>query len=47
MDNSKINQTELSYSCGAGEAKVNIFTGRLYYETKEVNLGLENHNIHY
>lgn len=39
MDNSKINQTELDYSCEAGTAKVNICTGRLLLENFDVVVG--------
>ena len=39
MDNSKINQTELDYSCDAGQAKVNIFNGRLFFENLDTSIG--------
>ena len=45
MDKSKINQTELSYSCGAGNAKVNLYTGRLFFEHPEISIGLKTYNL--
>ena len=45
MDSSKINQTELSYSCGAGEAKVNLFTGRLLFAHPDISMGIKSHQI--
>ena len=45
MDNSKINQTELNYSCTAGSSKVNIFTGRLLFEFLNLSIGCGAENI--
>ena len=39
MDNSKINQTEINYTSGAGDAKLNIYTGRLVLEHQLSNIG--------
>ena len=32
MDKSKINQTQLDFSCGLGLANLNLNTGRLLFE---------------
>ena len=45
MDKSLINQTELSYNCKVGSAKVNIYTGRLLYEYQDADIGLESYEI--
>ena len=45
MDNSKINQSELSYSSGAGFAKINISTGRLLYEYYNIGIGNNMYSI--
>ena len=45
MDKSKINQTELSYSCGAGAASVNLYTGRLLYEHFDGSIGRDSYQI--
>ena len=45
MDRSKINQSELSYSSGAGFAKINLSTGRLLYEYYDVGIGNNLFNI--
>ena len=45
MDNSKVNQNELSYSSSAGIAKVNIYTGRLLYEYPDLTIGNNSYNI--
>lgn len=45
MDNSKINQSELTYSCSAGVAKVNLYTGRLLFEHNDLNLGTNSYQI--
>jgi len=39
MDNSKIWQEELRYSCGIGVASVNVFTGRLLFEHNGIQMG--------
>lgn len=38
-DTSKVNQTELDFSGGAGAAKVNLYTGRMLYECPQVSVG--------
>ena len=45
MDNSKLNQTELSYESSAGTAKVNLVTGRLLYEHFDASVGLNDYNL--
>ena len=45
MDNSKLNQTELSYESSAGIAKVNLYTGRLLYEKLDASVGLNLDNL--
>ena len=45
MDNSKINQTELSYSCNAGEAKANLYTGRMVLEQKLSTIGMRHYEL--
>ena len=45
MDNSKINQTELNYSSGAGEAKVNLYIGRLLLENQLHNIGIRSYEL--
>ncbi len=45
MDNSKLNQTELSYESSAGTARVNLVTGRLLYEHFDASVGLNNKNL--
>ena len=39
MDNSKITQTELNYKCSNGDAKVNIYTGRLLFKHYDMSIG--------
>ena len=38
-DKSKINQTELTFESEAGEAKVNLYTGRMRYEYLDMQMG--------
>ena len=38
-DMSKGGQAELKYSCGAGEASVNLFTDRIRLERHDMNAG--------
>lgn len=45
MDNSKMNQSELTYSCGASVAKVNLYTGRLLLEHQDVVIGKNSYEI--
>lgn len=45
MDNSKINQTELSYKCGAGESKVNLYTGRMVFNAVDANVGTDSYEL--
>ena len=45
MDVSKINQTELSYNSTAGKARVNLFTGRLFFEHQDASIGLESYGV--
>lgn len=45
MDNSKINQTELSYSCNAGEAKANLYTGRMVLEQNLSTIGMRHYEL--
>lgn len=45
MDSSKINQTELSYSCGAGDAKLNLYTGRLALEYQLCSIGIKTYGL--
>lgn len=45
MDNSKINQSELNYSCSAGEASVNLFTGRLRFIHPDISIGISNFQV--
>jgi len=35
----RTNQSELSFSCEAGSAKVNVFTGRLLFERTDIAMG--------
>jgi len=44
-DNSRIHQKEITYSCGAGVANVNLFTGRLLFEHSNFTLGAGNFQI--
>src|SRR5690554_7114733 len=44
MEN-RINQPELSYSCGAGEAKVNLATGRLIFNHFDIKIGIDNYQV--
>ena len=44
MEN-RINQPELSYSCGSGEAKVNLATGRLIFSYLDQSIGIDNYKI--
>ena len=45
MDYSKINQTELSYKSSCGNAKVNIFTGRVLFEHLDASIGIKTYNL--
>jgi hypothetical protein len=45
MDYSKINQTELSYKSSCGNAKVNIFTGRVLFEHIDASIGIKTYNL--
>ena len=45
MDNSKINQTELTFNSNAGEAKVNLYTGRLALEQTLASIGMRTNEI--
>ena len=42
---SKINQAELKYSCSIGEAKVNLFTGRLLFNHPDISIGINSYQI--
>ena len=42
---SKLNQTELKYSCGAGDASVNLFTKRLLFEHQDMSIGANSYQI--
>ncbi len=44
-EKSRIGQTELSYQCGVGEAKVNVYTGRLSLIHPDINIGAGNFEI--
>lgn len=39
MDKSKVNQSQQSFNCGLGQARVNIFNGRLLFEHPLITLG--------
>ncbi|MCL2556828.1 MAG: hypothetical protein FWE03_07450 [Firmicutes bacterium] len=39
MDNSRINQSQLNYNCGAGEASVNLRTGRMLFDHPIMSVG--------
>lgn len=41
----KINQTKLDFSCGAGTASVNLFTGNLLFEHADLSIGANSFNI--
>ena len=45
MDRSKMNQTELDFSCGMGLAKVNLYTGRLLYDCPGLMIGANSFQI--
>ena len=45
MDASKINQAELKYSCGAGKANLNLYTGRLVFECYDCGIGKDSYRI--
>ena len=45
IDNSKINQTQLDYGCGAGKASINLFTQRLLFEHQDLSVGVNNYQI--
>jgi len=44
-DSSKINQSQLTYGCGAGNAAVNLFTGRMLFEHSDISVGANSHQI--
>ncbi|QVK16927.1 hypothetical protein KHQ81_08440 [Mycoplasmatota bacterium] len=45
MDYSKINQSQLKYSCTAGGAAVNLYTGRLLFEHPDITMGSNGYEI--
>lgn len=45
MDDSKINHSELDYSCSAGNAKVNLFNGRLIFNHFNSHTNTDNFKI--
>jgi len=45
MDDSKLGQTQLSYSCRAGQASINLFTGRLLFEHPDISIGNNSYKI--
>jgi len=45
IDNSKINQSELKYSCSAGEVSVNLFNDRVLFEHSDISIGANNYKI--
>ncbi|MBQ8293432.1 MAG: hypothetical protein IJX78_06525 [Bacilli bacterium] len=45
MDTSKVNQTELSYSCTSANASVNLYTGRLLVENLDFSIGVGEYNV--
>lgn len=45
MDKSKINQTQLDFSCGLGLANLNLNTGRLLFECPGLSIGANNFQI--
>lgn len=45
VDNSKIDQTELTYSCDSGTARVNLFNRRLSFEHFDVSIGANTYTI--
>ena len=45
MDKSKINQTQLDFSCGLGLANLNLNTGRLLFECPSLSIGANNFQI--
>jgi len=45
MDNNKVNQSELTYTCGAGQATVNLFTGRLLFSLPDISMGISSYQI--
>lgn len=42
MDKSKINQTELDYSCSVGKSKINIYNGRLLFNHFDDSINSKN-----
>ena len=45
MSNSKINQAELKSVCGAGQASINLNTGRVIFEHPLASVGANSHRI--
>ncbi len=45
VDNSKQGQTELTYSCDSGQAKVNLFNQRMLFEHLDVSIGINSYTI--
>ena len=45
MESSKPNQKDLAYSCSAGEASVNLYTGRMLFEHHDLSIGANSFNI--
>ena len=36
---SKVNQSKIAYSCGIGKAEVNVYTGRMTFESPDISVG--------
>ncbi len=45
MDNSRVNQTNKSFDCGLGKARVNLFNGRLLFTYPLCSIGMNNFQI--
>ena len=40
-----VNQSKLSFSCGAGAAEVNVFSGRVLFEAEDLSVGVNSFEI--
>lgn len=40
-----VNQSKLNFSCGAGEAKINIFTGDVEFVSSDLNIGVGGYRV--
>ena len=42
---SHINHSKLQFSCGAGEANINVYTGRVLFESPDLSVGTNSYTL--